>query len=95
MTEFTAEQEAEIQKRIEAAKAEQKQFEQYRIAGDQFYRMALANMAMLVNNGTCNAYVHEVGKNEYAKFLETFFPNAAQPAEQTPAAGADDDGTKE
>lgn len=89
MTEFTKEQEAEIQKRIDAARIEQAKVEQFRIASDQFYREALTTLAAKVQAGIYDGYVLEVGKLHYAEFRTRFMPKQDPPAEPEPA-GADD-----
>ena len=90
MTDFTPEQEAEIQKRIEAAKAEQKQLEQYRLAADQFYRLSLVHIAALVEQGACSPYVKEIGVDQYRRFLALFFPQGAPAPEPAEEGTADD-----
>lgn len=91
MTEFTAEQEAEIQKRIEAARLEQKQLEQYRLAADQFYRLSLVHADGLVSQGACSPYIKEVGLDQYRNFLALYFPQTAPAPEQK----SEEDTTKE
>ena len=76
MTDFTPEQEAEIQKRVDAARQEQMRIEQYRLAGDQFYRTALTVLAERAQSGAVDPFVLEVGKNQYSVFLAQFFPKA-------------------
>ena len=78
MTDFTPEQEAEIQKRVDAARQEQMRIEQYRLAGDQFYRTALTILAERAQSGAVDPFVLEVGKNQYSVFLAQFFPKAEQ-----------------
>ena len=94
MSDFTPEQEAEIQKRIEAAKAEQKQLEQYRLAADQFYRLAIVHIDTLATQGACSPYVKEVGLDQYRRFLALFFPQGA-PAPEQKDEGADDEDKQE
>jgi hypothetical protein len=94
MTDFTPEQEAEIQKRIDAAKAEQKQLEQYRLAADQFYRLSLVHIESLAAQGACSPYVKEVGLDQYRVFLVRFFPQGA-PAPEPETKGAADDEPEE
>jgi hypothetical protein len=94
MSDFTPEQEAEIQKRIEAAKSEQKQLEQYRLAADQFYRLSLVHIDTLAAQGACSPYVKEIGLDQYRRFLALFFPQGA-PAPEPEAKGAADDETEE
>ena len=93
MTEFTPEQEAEIQKRIDEARKQQSEMEQYRISGDQFFRESLANMDMKVRQGVYDPFVLNVGKTQYNAFLSQFFPQA--PAPDQPPEGAVDDPTKQ
>ena len=90
MTDFTPEQEAEILKRIDAARAEQKKFEQYRLAGDQFFRLALVNMDTLAAQGACSPYVKEVGMDQYRRFLSQFFPQGTPAPEPEDKGDADD-----
>ena len=78
--EFTKEQEAEIRRRI----AEAQQVEQYRLAGDQFYRAALANMNLLVQQGVYDPYVLNVGKALYQGYKEQMFPAEPPTAEPDP-----------
>jgi len=91
MTDFTPEQEAEIQKRIEAAKTEQKQLEQYRLAADQFYRLAIVHIDTLASQGACSPYVKEVGLDQYRRFLALFFPQGAPAPEQKDEGAVDED----
>jgi len=91
MTDFTPDQEAEIQKRIDAAKAEQKQLEQYRLAADQFYRLAIVHIDTLAAQGACSPYVKEVGLDQYRRFLAMFFPQGAPAPEQKDEGAADED----
>ena len=80
MVDFTAEQEAEIQKRI----AETKQLEQEKIAGDLFYRVSLTNLQGLVQQGVYDPFVLEVGKALYGQFRRQYLPQAQPaPAQQT------------
>lgn len=88
---FTPEQEAEIQRRIDEAQQKQKALEQYRIAGDQFYRMAISSLAPLVSNGTVSEFVMNVGKQQYMDFLANYFPQAPAPEQEQKGA---DDGTQ-
>jgi hypothetical protein len=90
MIEFTPEQEAEIQKRINDARAEQQAIEQYRISADQFYRTALDNTALMVQRGVMDKFVLDVGKEQYTIFLQQYFPQRAPASDQKPA-GADDE----
>lgn len=89
MSEFTPEQEAEIQKRIEAGKAEQKQLEQYRLAADQFYRLSLVHIDGLVAQGACSPFVKEIGLAQYRGFLKLFFPQS-EPAQEPEQEGTAD-----
>jgi hypothetical protein len=88
MTDFTPEQEAEIQKRINEAK----QFEQYRTAGLTAFKWCQAQLGQvcdqydpktgqLVQRGIFDAHVYTVFTNEYQRFLETYFPqpNVTEP----------------
>jgi hypothetical protein len=90
MTDFTPEQEAEIQKRIEAARIEQKQLEQYRLAADQFYRLALVHIDTLASQGACSPYVKDVGLDQYKYFLSRYFPQGAPAPEQKEEGAADE-----
>ena len=94
MSDFTPEQEAEIQKRIEAAKVEQTQLEQYRLAADQFYRLAIVHIDTLAAQGACSPYVKEVGLDQYRRFLALFFPQGA-PAPEQKDEGAEDEKPEE
>lgn len=90
---FTPEQEAEIQKRIEAAKQEQQALEQYRISGDMFFREGIAAAAMKVQQGIISPFVLEVGKDQYSRYLGLFFQQGAPAPEQEPAGAKDDEQT--
>ena len=79
--EFSPEQEAEIERRVKAAKAQ----EQYKIAGLQAYKFCLNQLAnatdqydpqskQLVRAGAFEPIVLEVFQNEYRKFLLENFP---------------------
>ena len=94
MTDFTPEQEAEILKRIDAAKNEQKQLEHYRLAADQFYRLSLIHITGLVEQGACSPYVKEIGLAQYRGFLKLFFPQA-EPAPKPAEEGTADDKPEE
>ena len=94
MTDFTPEQELEIQKRIEAAKADQKLLEQYRLAADQGYRLAITHIDAMAAQGSCSPYVKEVMVDQYRRFLALFFPQAAPAPEQKPE-GAEDEQSEE
>lgn len=91
MTEFTPEQEAEIQKRIE----ERGKFEQYRIAGHQAYKECLLHLSQLVDqydeegklvkNGVFDPYVLAVFRSEYGRFMETYFPQPIKKGDEKKA----------
>ena len=79
--EFSPEQQAEIDKMLKAAKAQ----EQYKIAGLQAYKFCLNQLAnatdqydpqskQLVRAGAFEPIVLEVFQNEYRKFLLENFP---------------------
>lgn len=78
MTEFTPEQEAEIQKRIMQAKQETNARAQWAIAGDQFFREALTAVAMKIHQQVYDPYVLDVGKSMYSAFREAHFTAAPQ-----------------
>lgn len=97
MTEFTPEQEAEIQKRINEAK----QFEQYRTAGLTGYKWCQAQLeqvcdrydqktGQLIQRGIFDQHVLTVFSIEFQRFLEAYFP---QPKAETEPAK--DDSPKE
>jgi glutamate/tyrosine decarboxylase-like PLP-dependent enzyme len=65
-TEFTAEQEAAIQKRIVA----DREREHRAIAGDRFYRLGVAAAGQSVNAGMDDPEVVRVGQQEWMKFVE-------------------------
>lgn len=90
MSDFTPEQEAKIQKRIDAARIEQKQIEQYRLAADQFFRLAIVHTDTLAAQGACSPYVKDVGVDQYKRFLATFFPQGAPAPEPEPQGAADE-----
>lgn len=84
---FTAEQEAEIQKRMAAVQ----QLEQYRMSGSQAYRLAVNYLSgltdqyddkgQLIRQGTINPFVVQVMINEFDEFKKRFYPQPA-PAEK-------------
>ncbi|MDD3019798.1 MAG: hypothetical protein PHX61_02305 [Alphaproteobacteria bacterium] len=89
MSDFTEEQEAEIQKRIKNAKQE----EQYKIAVAQAYRISLQNLATLVDqfdpktkqmvkSGPFDPFVYLAFQNEFNKFLEENFKDGQQPPKE-------------
>lgn len=96
MAEFTKEQEAEIQKRIDEAR----QLEQYRIAGDQGYKEALMHLAGMVDQydqagqltkrGIYDPFVYTVLQNEYAGFRARYFPQKPPAQPEEPAEGDDE-----
>lgn len=79
MSDFTEEQEAEIQKRIDEAK----KLEQYKIAGLTGYKICLQHLAGLVDQynekgemvrpGAIDAYVLTVMQSEFVNFRKEFF----------------------
>jgi len=85
MTEFTEEQEAEIQRRIQEAK----QIEQFRISGDQFYRLSVSHLAALVREGVCDQFVLQVGQALHESFRKANFPQQ-QPSDQQDQTNADE-----
>jgi len=91
MTTFTPEQEAEIQKRIDEARAKQQAFEQYRISADQFYRAALVHIGELTRQGAISDYVLDVGKDQYTEFLKQFFPKPVPAPDNKPQVAEDDE----
>ena len=93
MSEFTEEQEAEIQKRIEEAA----KFEQWRVAYAQASRIVLPYLQgmidqydpktnQLVRQGVVDPFVYTVFKIETDKKLLEYFPQA-KPAEEKKADG--------
>jgi len=66
MVEFTDEQEQEIQKRINEVKA----LEQWRIAGDTYYRAANAFMNVQVQQGVYDPYIMQVGQALHQSFRQ-------------------------
>lgn len=101
MTEFTAEQEAEIQKRIQEAQLKQRELDNYRTAGLQAYRAALQHILanidqvdpktkQITQRGLYPQIVYIVLEQEYTNFVSTYFP-PAQPPEQKPESAADED----
>lgn len=83
MSDFTPEQEAEIEKRIEDAK----KLEQYKIAGLTGYKICLQHLAGLVDQynekgelvraGALDAYVLTVMQTEFVHFQKEFFGKPA------------------
>ena len=65
-TEFSAEQEAEIQKRILA----DREREHHAIAGDRFYRLGIAATIQSVQAGMDDEEVLRAGKAEWDRFKE-------------------------
>lgn len=92
--EFTAEQEAEIQKRLAAVQ----QLEQYRMSGSQGFRLAVNYLSgltdqydekgNLIRQGTINPFVVQVMINEFDEFKRRFYPVP----QQAPAAADKPDG---
>lgn len=87
--EFTEEQKKEIAAMIKR----QSELEQFRLAGDQFHRLALVHIAGLVNQGACDPFVLNVGKSLYQSYLAEYFPRSEPAAEPAPTDGAEDEGT--
>ena len=90
MTEFTEEQETEIQKRIDEAT----KYEQWRVAYAQAYRIVMPYLESLVDQydpqtkklvrrGSLDPFVFAVFETECNKVLEEYFP-PKQNAEQKP-----------
>lgn len=104
MIDFTPEQEAEIQKRIEAAKKEQEQLDEYRTAGLHGFRASLKYLETVIDKvdeqgnvvarGLFPQYVYSVMNNEYVRFLRTYFPQGA-PAPEQKDKGAEDEKPEE
>lgn len=89
MSDFTEEQETEIQKRIKQAKQE----EQYKIAVVQAYRVSLQNLITLVDqvdpktkqivkSGPFDQFVYLAFQNEYNKFIEENFKDGQEPPKE-------------
>ena len=80
MTDFTPEQETEIQKRIEEAQ----RFEQYRIAGMQAFKECELHLSSLIDQydangklvkkGPFDPFVLLVFRQEHNAFVERYFP---------------------
>jgi hypothetical protein len=99
MVEFTPEQEAEIQRRIE----ENTQFEQWRVAFVQGFRLVLPYLEgltdqydpqtnQIVKRGAIDQFVVMVFKKECEKVVEGYFPQTKKPVtkEQIPVIGEED-----
>ncbi len=81
MTEFTDEQEALIKERIAQAEKSARENESWRIAGDMFYRLALAHIRGLAQQTVCDPFVVQVGEALHGAFLKANFPQTeASPA---------------
>ena len=88
MTDFTPEQELEIQKRIEDAQ----RFEQYRIAGMQAYKECELHLSSLIDQydangklvkkGPFDPFVLSVFQQEYKAFVERYFQQPAKKDEK-------------
>jgi hypothetical protein len=89
MTEFTEEQEAEIQERIAQAEKAARENESWRIAGDMFYRLALAHITGLSQQNVCDPFVVEVGKVLHNAFRKANFPQPAEPPLSPESTGRD------
>ena len=76
MTEFTDEQEALIQERIAQAEKAARENESWRIAGDMFYRLALAHITGLAQQNVCDPFVVQVGQALHGAFRKANFPQA-------------------
>lgn len=92
MTDFTPEQEAEIAKRVEQARAEQAAMEQFRIVSDQFFRESLTNIVQKVSAGLYDEYMIEVAKAHYAAFKSQYFPQQGKQPEPSPEPEKKGDG---
>ena len=66
-TEYTEEQQEEILGLVKHVQEK----EQWRIAADQFFREALVNTTLKVQQGYYDPYVVEVGKEIYGTFRKT------------------------
>ena len=71
MSEFTPEQEQEINKRIEQAMMAARAREQWVIAADQFFREALLAVHQKVGQQIYDPYVLEVGAQMYKQFKDS------------------------
>jgi len=81
MSEFTEQQEAEIQKRIEDAR----KHEQFRMAADQAYKESIIHLSgmidqfdpttgQLIKRGIYDPYVLQAFQEQYRAFLLDYFP---------------------
>jgi hypothetical protein len=84
MTEFTDEQEALIQERIAQAEKSAREAESWRIAGDMFYRLALAHVKGLAQQSVCDPFVVQVGEVLHGAFRKANFPQPATPPTPEP-----------
>ena len=84
MTEFTDEQEALIQERIAQAEKAARETESWRIAGDMFYRLALAHVKGLAQQEVCDPFVVQAGEVLHGAFRKANFPHPEAPPSTTP-----------
>lgn len=61
----------------------QSELEQFRLAGDSFYRLAIIHVDQLSKQGVCDPFVLNVGKTFYGEFLKQYFPRA-EPQQTAP-----------
>ena len=85
MTEFTDEQEAEIQERIAQATKDARENESWRIAGDMFFRLALAHISGLKQQGVVDPFVEQAGQILYGAFRKANFPQTEAPPAPEPS----------
>jgi hypothetical protein len=69
MTEFTEEQEAEIQKRISEAKQQQATLEQWTIMEDTLRRLLRATVAQHIASGLLHPFSREVAESMYSNAI--------------------------
>jgi len=84
MSEFTDEQEALIQERIAQAEKSARETESWRIAGDMFYRLAIAHVKGLAQQDVCDPFVVQVGEVLHGAFRKANFPQPEAPPQPSP-----------
>jgi hypothetical protein len=79
MLKFTEDQEKYIEERIAQAEKKTRDFEQWKMGGDMFYRLAIAHITSLARENVCDPFVVQVGQALHVAFRQANFPQQVQP----------------
>lgn len=85
ISEFTEQQEKIIQERIAQAEQKTRAFEQWKMGGDMFYRLAITHLTSLTRENVCDPFIVQVGQALHVAFRQANFPQQAQPPATAPS----------